>query len=74
MLVQLELSYKCIRKDNLLDFIDTKLKCGMNRQDINSELQFKSIVTRYGSNGAKTYQIERIDFDRAPGSTFPLEG
>ena len=69
MLVQLELSYKCIRKDNLLDFMKEKQERGMNQQDINSELQFKSIVTRYGSN-KKTYQIERIDFDRAPGSTF----
>ena len=32
-------------------------------------MQFKSIVTRYGNN-KKTYQIERLDFDRAPGSTF----
>lgn len=52
MLVQLELSYKCIRQDTLLEQIE-KMR-GRNLDDINADLQYKSIVTRYGNN-KKTY-------------------
>ena len=45
---------------------------GRNLDDINADLQYKSIVTRYGNN-KKTYQIERIDFQRTPTSTFILK-
>jgi hypothetical protein len=47
MLVKLELSYKVIRKDTLYDFIKNSRK---TKEEIDEELKFASIVTRYGQN------------------------
>lgn len=72
MLVQLEVSYKCIRKDTLFSWLNEKRRNNVSPEDINAEIQFKSIVTRYATNN-KAHQIERIDFERSQNSEFKLK-
>jgi aubergine-like protein len=42
----------------------------MTLEQLSESLKGVSIVTRYGARGSKTYQIDRIDFERSPTSSF----
>lgn len=69
--MQIDLSYKCIREDTLLNALLEK-QSKMKPELISEEFKFTSIVTKYGTN-QHTYQIESIDFERSPLSTFKLK-
>jgi len=71
MLVKLELSYKCIREDTLFSFLRNNTR--KSKDEINDEIKFTSIVTRYGTN-SKTHQVEKIDFQKSPYDTFACQG
>ena len=71
-LLQLELSYKCIREDTLLQYLEAE-RSHKDLQQISESLKFKSVATRYGTNGSHTYELDHIDFERGPNSTFTMK-
>lgn len=67
MLVKLELSYKTIRTETLFEYLCTNKN--KTHEQLNEDLKFKSIVTRYGTN-SKTHIIERIEFQKSIEDVF----
>ena len=69
--IQIDLTSKVIRKDCLYEYLCQLQQQGKSKEQISDELKFSTVVTHYGQN-SRTHQIERIDFESSPTSTFPL--
>lgn len=68
--IQIDLTSKVIRQDNLLDHLENLQRQGKSSAEINEEMQRQTVVTLYGQN-SRTHTIESIDFEKSPMSTFP---
>jgi hypothetical protein len=60
---------KVIRNDKVLVLLKSLIDQGKSHEEINETLKFKTVVTSYG-NDKHTYEVESIDFEQSPQSTF----
>lgn len=69
-LMQIDLTSKVCRKDCVLNHLKDLERKNYDKERINEECKFMTVVTSYSKAGKHTYKVERIDFEKTPSDTF----
>ena len=64
-LMQIDITSKVCRTDNVLDHLKQMLDKRFDRDRINEECKGMSVTTNYSKAGKHIYKVESIDFDKS---------